>query len=43
MGNGPYHVSPASTPAGGTYAPDTEFFVESNSDLSADNHLTSTP
>ena len=39
MGNGPYHVSPASTPAGGTYAPNTEFFVESNSDLPADNHL----
>jgi hypothetical protein len=39
MGNGPYHVSPASTPAGGTYAPNTEFLVESNSDLFADNHL----
>lgn len=37
--NGPYHLSPASTPPGGTYAPGTEYFVESNSDLFSDNHL----
>jgi hypothetical protein len=35
----PYHVSPASTPSDGTYAPNTEFFVESNSDANSDNHL----
>lgn len=39
VGNGPYHLSPAATPPGGTYAPDTEYFTESNSDLLADNHL----
>ena len=39
QGNGPYHLSPASTPPGGTYAPGTEYFVESNSDLFADDHL----
>ncbi|HET9075746.1 MAG TPA: hypothetical protein VFN68_02350 [Acidimicrobiales bacterium] len=37
--NGPYHVSPASTPSDGTYAPNTEYFAESNSDLFSDNHL----
>ena len=37
--NGPYHLSPSLTPPGGTYAPGTEYFVESNSDLFADNHL----
>jgi hypothetical protein len=36
---GPYHVSPASTPPGGSYAPDTEYFVESNSLVIGDNHL----
>jgi hypothetical protein len=36
---GPYHVSPASTPAGGTYAPDTEYFAESNSEAFSENHL----
>jgi len=35
----PYHVSPASTPPDGSYFPNTEFFVESNSDANADNHL----
>ncbi len=35
----PYHVSPASTPSGGSFAPNTEFFVESNSDANSDNHL----
>lgn len=35
----PYHVSPASTPADGGYAPNTEYFVESNSDANADDHL----
>lgn len=34
-----YHVSPASTPPGGTYAPGTEYFVESNSDANTDNRL----
>lgn len=38
-GSQPYHVSPASTPPGGSYAPDTEYFVESNSNASSDNHL----
>jgi hypothetical protein len=37
--DGPYHVSPASTPPGGSYAPDTEYFVESNSFAVGDNHL----
>jgi len=37
--NGPYHLSPALTPPGGTYAPGTEYFVESNSNLLSDNHL----
>ena len=35
----PYHVSPADTPPDGAYAHNTEFFVESNSDANADNHL----
>ena len=35
----PYHVSPADTPPDGAYSPNTEFFVESNSDANADNHL----
>jgi len=39
VGDGPYHLSPAATPPGGTYAPDTEYFTESNSELNADNHL----
>jgi hypothetical protein len=38
-GAGPYHVSPASTPPAGSYAPDTEYFVESNSIAIGDNHL----
>ena len=38
-GNAPYHVSPASTPPGGSYAPDTEYFVESNSNAVSDNRL----
>lgn len=37
--NGPYHLSPAATPPDGTYAPDTEYLVESNSELYSDNHL----
>jgi len=37
--SGPYHVSPASTPPDGSYANNTEYFVESNSDLLSDNHL----
>jgi hypothetical protein len=36
---GPYHVSPASTPPGGSYAPNTEYFVESNSNAVSDDHL----
>jgi hypothetical protein len=39
FGPGPYHVSPASTPPGGGFAPNTEYFVESNSNLFSDNHL----
>ncbi len=39
VNNGPYHIAPASTPVGGSYAPNTEYFVESNSDQSSDNHL----
>lgn len=35
----PYHVSPAATPPGARYAPNTEYFVESNSDANSDNHL----
>jgi hypothetical protein len=38
-GNQPYHVAPASTPPGGGYAANTEYFVESNSNAFADNHL----
>jgi hypothetical protein len=38
-GNQPYHVAPASTPSGGGYAPNTEYFVESNSNAFSDNHL----
>ena len=37
--NGPYHVSPSSTPPDGNFAPNTEFFVESNSTATSDNHL----
>lgn len=37
--SGPYHVSPASTPPDGTYANNTEYFVESNSNQLSDNHL----
>jgi len=37
--NGPYHLSPASTPPGGTYAANTEYLVESNSDLFSDDHM----
>src|SRR5581483_4873331 len=35
----PYHVAPAQTPPGGTYASNTEYFVESNSDAAKDDHL----
>jgi hypothetical protein len=35
----PYHVSPAQTPPGAAYAPDTEYFVESNSDANSANAL----
>ncbi len=35
----PYHVAPAATPPGGTYAKNTEYFVESNSNASKDDHL----
>ncbi|MFI5036730.1 MAG: hypothetical protein ACHQFZ_11080 [Acidimicrobiales bacterium] len=38
-GNQPYHISPASTPPGGGYAWDTEYFVESNSNQASDSHL----
>ncbi len=35
----PYHISPASSPPGATFAPGTEYFVESNGNAFADNHL----
>lgn len=35
----PYHLSPSNTPPDGSYFPGTEFFVESNSDANADDHL----
>lgn len=35
----PYHVSPSQTPPDGSYFPNTELFVESNSDLQADNRI----
>ncbi len=35
----PYHVSPSSTPPGGAYAPNREYFVETNSNANQDNHL----
>jgi hypothetical protein len=35
----PYHVAPAETPPGGTYAANTEYFVESNSNAPKDDHL----
>ena len=38
-GSQPYHVAPASTPAGGTYATNTEYFIESNSNALSDSHL----
>jgi hypothetical protein len=39
FGSGPYHIAPAETPAGALFAPNTEYFVESNSNLSSDDHL----
>ena len=35
----PYIVAPTSTPPGAKFAPNTEYFVESNSNLPSDNHL----
>jgi hypothetical protein len=35
----PYIVSPTSTPPGALFAPDTEYFVESNGDAFQDDHL----
>lgn len=35
----PYHVSPSQTPPDGSYFPNTELFVESNSDANIDDHL----
>jgi hypothetical protein len=35
----PYHISPASSPPGARFAPETEYFVESNSDSFSDDHL----
>jgi hypothetical protein len=35
----PYIVAPTSTPPGAKFAPDTEYFVESNSNQSSDHHL----
>lgn len=35
----PYIVAPTSTPPGAKFAPDTEYFVESNGDAFSDHHL----
>lgn len=35
----PYHISPATAPTDASNAPNTEYFVESNSDANSDNHL----
>ena len=35
----PQIIAPASTPPGGTFAPRTEYFIESNPDQASDNHL----
>ena len=35
----PYVVAPTSTPPGAKFAPNTEYFVESNSNQASDNHL----
>ena len=35
----PYIVAPTSTPPGAKFAPNTEYFVESNSNLASANHL----
>ena len=35
----PYIVAPTSTPPGAKFAPNTEYFVESNSNLPSANHL----
>jgi hypothetical protein len=35
----PYHISPASSPPGAKFAPETEYFVESNGDAVSDDHL----
>jgi hypothetical protein len=35
----PEIIAPASTPAGGRFAPNTEYFVESNPNQLSDNHL----
>jgi hypothetical protein len=37
--NAPYHLSPSTTPPGGTYAPNTEYLVESNSNAPSDDRL----
>ena len=34
-----YHIAPAVTPPGAKFAPNTEFFVETNSNAFSDNHL----
>lgn len=34
-----YHISPSQTPAGAKFAPNTEYFVESNADKLSDDHL----
>jgi hypothetical protein len=38
-GNNPYHLSPSSTPQNGQFGWNTEYFVESDSNALADNHL----
>jgi len=34
-----YHIAPAQTPPGAKFAPNTEYFVESNSNATSDDHL----
>ncbi len=35
----PYHIAPAESPPGARFAPNTEYFVETNGNAQADNHL----
>jgi hypothetical protein len=35
----PYHIAPSETPPGAKFAPNTEYFVETNANAFSDNHL----